>query len=234
VTKLFNASKFVLSQTGPEGPVVRELDLSFLARLQETVERASRAMDDFEYASALDLAERFFWSGFTDTYVEMVKARARSEADAAGRASALAALQLGLKTFLRLFAPFLPYITEEVWSWGFAETERARSIHHAPWPGAGDFQGLTFPADGGALLETAIAFLEGVNRAKSAGGASVGRHVARLHVATSPATADVLARALDDVLAAARVLQHRIERRDGMEAGAFEVTDIEFGAAPEP
>ncbi len=234
VTKLFNASKFVLSQTGPEAPVVRDLDLSFLARLRETVERASAAMDDFEYAAALDLVERFFWSGFTDTYVEMVKARARSESDAAGRGSALAALQLALKTFLRLFAPFLPYITEEVWSWGFAETEGARSIHRAPWPGPADFASLPSLEGGGAVFESAIGFLEAVNRAKSAGGASVGRHVARLHVATSPRTADRLARAQDDVLAAGRVAEHRIERREGMEDGVFEVTEIEFGAAPEP
>ncbi len=234
VTKLFNASKFVLSQTGPEGPVVRELDLSFLARLKETVERASQAMDDFEYAAALDQVERFFWGGFTDTYVEMVKARARSETDSAGRASALAALQLALKTFLRLFAPFLPYITEEVWSWGFAKTERAPSIHRAPWPGPGDFASLPSLEDGGAVFDAAIGFLEAVNRAKSAGGASVGRHVARLVVAAAPRTADRLSRALDDVLAAARVAVHRIERREGMEEGAFEVTEIEFGAAPEP
>ena len=167
--------------------------------------------------SALDVAERFFWSGFTDTYVEMVKARARSETDAAGRGSAVAALQLGLKTFLRLFAPFLPYITEEVWSWGFAETERVRSIHHAPWPEAGDFAGLPPVEGGGAVFESAIGFLEAVNRAKSAAGGSVGRHVARLQVAASPATADLLERAMDDVLAAARVLpaSDRAARRDG-------------------
>src|SRR6185436_16855128 len=66
---------------------------------------------------ALAQSERFFWSGFTDSYVEIVKARARSESDAAGRASAVAALQRGKDALLRLFAPFLPYITEEVWSW---------------------------------------------------------------------------------------------------------------------
>ena len=233
VTKLFNASKFVLSQTGPEAPVTRELDLSFLFRLRETVERASKAMDEYEYASALDTVERFFWSGFTDTYVEMVKARARSETDTAGRGSALATLQIALKTFLRLFAPFLPYITEEVWSWGFAKSEGAPSIHRAPWPGEADFAGVP-PVDGGAeVFGAAVGFLEAVNRAKSAGGASVGRHVARLVVAASPRTADLLARAQDDVVAAARVLQHRLDRREGMEEGAFEVVEIEFATPPD-
>jgi valyl-tRNA synthetase len=232
VTKLFNASKFVLSQTGPEAPVTRELDRSFLFRLRETVEGATRAMDEYEYASALDAVERFFWSGFTDTYVEMVKARARSDTDPAGRGSALATLQLALKTFLRLFAPFLPYITEEVWSWGFAKSEGAPTIHRAPWPGEADFAGIA--VDGGAeVFGAAIGFLEAANRAKSAGGASVGRHVARLVVAASPRTADLFARVQDDVLAAARVLQHRLDRREDLEEGAFEVVETEFAAPPD-
>ncbi|HEY7513482.1 MAG TPA: valine--tRNA ligase, partial [Vicinamibacteria bacterium] len=234
VTKLFNASKFVLSQTGPEGSVSAELDRSFLARLRDTVEKATAAMDEYEYASALDAVERFFWSGFTDTYVEMVKARARSETDAAGRASALAALQIALKAFLRLLAPFLPFITEEVWSWGFARSEGAASIHHAPWPGEADFAGVPPVEGGGQVFGAAVAFLEAVNRAKSAGGASVGRHVTRIAVATSPRTADLFARAQDDVLAAARCLQHRVERREGMEEGAFEVVEIEFAPLPPP
>jgi valyl-tRNA synthetase len=228
VTKLFNASKFVLSQTGPEAPITSELDRSFLARLRETVERATQAMEEYDYASALDTVERFFWSGFTDTYVEMVKARARSETDAAGRGSALAALHLALRTFLRLFAPFVPFITEEVWSWGFAQSERTPTIHRAAWPGEKDFAAVAAVEGGGEVFGAAVAFLEAVNRAKSAGGASVGRHVDRLVVAAAPRTADLFARAQDDVLAAARVLEHRLERREGVEEGAFEVVEIVF------
>jgi valyl-tRNA synthetase len=234
VTKLFNASKFVLSQTGPEAPITNELDRSFLARLRETVERATQAMEEYDYASALDTVERFFWSGFTDTYVEMVKARARSETDPAGRGSALASLHLALRTFLRLFAPYLPFITEEVWSWGFAQSERDATIHRAAWPGETDFAAVPAVDGGGAVFAAAVAFLEAVNRAKSAGGASVGRHVSRLVVAAAPPTADLLGRVQDDVLAAARVLEHRLERREGMEEGAVEVVEIVFAtAAPE-
>jgi hypothetical protein len=81
---------------------------------------------------------------------------------------------------------------------------------------------------GGEVFGAAVAFLEAVNRAKSAGGASVGRHVARLVVAAGPRTADLFARAQADVLAAARVLDHRLERREGMEEGLFEVVEMEF------
>jgi valyl-tRNA synthetase len=227
VTKLFNASKFVLGQTAPAGPIVRELDLSFLARLRETVDAASEAMDAFEHSAAMDAVERFFWGGFTDTYVEMVKARARSESDAAGRASAVATLRLALKTFLRLFAPFLPYITEEIWSWGLAEGEGSPSIHKASWPGAGDFAGLAAEC-GDAVFGAAVAFLEAVRRAKSGAGATVGRHVSRLRVACNERSADLLRRALDDVMAAARVQDHARETREGMEDGTFEVLELKL------
>jgi len=228
VTKIFNASKFVLGQTGPEGPISRALDRSFVVRLRETVDRASEALEAFEYSAALDGTERFFWQGFTDTYVELVKARARSEDDPAGRASAVATLRLGLETFVRLFAPFLPYITEEVWSWSFAGSEGRESVHRAPWPGSADFAALPPAEDGGAVFDTAVAFLEAVRRAKSSAGATVGRHMTRLRVAAHPRTAALLDLALEDVVAAARVGDLAVERREGMAEGVFEVLESEL------
>jgi valyl-tRNA synthetase len=227
-TKLFNVAKFVLGQSGPDTAITRDLDLGFLVRLRETVEQASAALDGFEYSTALDTVERYFWNGFTDTYVELVKARARSETDSEGRGSAVAALQLGLKTFLRLFAPFLPYITEEAWSWAFARNGGERSIHRAPWPGAADFAGLREPEAGGATFDVAVAFLEAVHRAKSQAGASVGRHLARLRVAAHPRTLRLFEGVRNDAVAAARVEQLGVEGRDGLEEGAFEVLECEL------
>ncbi len=142
VTKLFNAAKYVLSQSAPDGPVSHPLDRAFLARLAEAVAKATASFDELDYAGALDTIERFFWAGFTDNYLELVKARARSETDAAGRASAVAALQQGLSVLLRLLAPYLPYVTDEVWSWGFAKSAGSRSIHRAPWPAAAEIATL--------------------------------------------------------------------------------------------
>jgi valyl-tRNA synthetase len=232
VTKIFNASKFVLGQSAPDGPVTHALDASFLARLEDTVGKATGALEDLEYAVALDAVERFFWAAFTDTYVEMVKSRARSETDTAGRASAVAALQVGLKVLLRLFAPYLPYVTEEVWSWGFAESETAPSIHRAPWPSASELEGLA-GEDGGATFDAACAFLEAVRKAKSGAGATVGRHLAGLKIAASPATARLVEPCLDDLRAAARVEGDVLEVREGLEDGAFEVVEIEL-AEPRP
>jgi valyl-tRNA synthetase len=231
VTKVFNASKFVLSQSAGEGPIVRALDLSFLARLEETVDRATALLDELDYAGALDAIERFFWSGFTDTYVEMVKGRARSETDAEGRASAVGALQLGLRVLLRLLAPYLPYVTEEAWSWGFADSQGAPSIHRAPWPSATDFAGLSSIEGGGATFDAGCAFLDSVRRGKSGAGATVGRHLARLRVAASPKTARLVEPCLDDLGAAARAEGEVLEAREGLEDGTFEIVTLELAEA---
>jgi valyl-tRNA synthetase len=134
VTKLYNAGKFVLSQSGPEGEITNELDRAFVAELRDVARRATQAFEDYEFANALQLTEEFFWNGFTDNYIELTKGRARSEDDPQGRASAVAGLRLGLSVMLRLFAPFVPTITDEVWSWAFAGETGIESVHLAPWP----------------------------------------------------------------------------------------------------
>ena len=138
VTKLYNAGKFVLSQTGPQGEVTNELDRAFVAELKSVARRATAAFDEYEFANALQVTEEFFWSGFTDNYIELLKGRTRSEDDPDGRASAVAGLRLGLSVMLRLFAPFVPTITDEVWSWAFADETGIPSVHMAPWPGRSD------------------------------------------------------------------------------------------------
>ncbi len=232
VTKLFNAAKFVLSQSGPEGPISSPLDLAFVARLQDCVARASEALDAFEYAAALDTIERFFWGSFTDTYVELVKGRARGESDPEGRASALATLRLALSVQLRLFAPFVPYITEEIWSWTLARSEGQPSIHRAPWPRAEELLGGRASGADAEVFTTAVAFLDAVRRAKSAAGATVGRQLSRLRLAAHPTTADGLKKSLGDLVAAARVEDLSIERRPGMEVGILEVLECQLAEMP--
>jgi valyl-tRNA synthetase len=233
VMKVWNAAKYALAQGAPDGPVTHPLDLSFLARLRETAGKATAAFDELDYAGALDTVERFFWSGYTDNYLEMVKARARSDADPAGRASAVEAVQKGLSVLLRLFAPYLPYVTEEVWSWGFAAATGQRSIHRAPWPSAEDFAGVPEGAERGAAFDAACAFLDAVRRAKSAAGATVGRQLARLRVFASPRTVSLLGPCLTDLLSAARAEGDVLVPREGMEDGLFEVTEIVLAEKPQ-
>ncbi len=162
----------------------------------------------------------------------MVKARARSESDAAGRSSAVAALQQGLSVILRLLAPYIPYVTEEVWSWGLARATGAQSIHRAPWPSAVDFAGVPGGDEAGAAFDAACAFLDAVRRAKSVSGATVGRQLAKLRVATSPRTHARLGPCLADLVSAARAEGDVLEPREGMEDGVFEVAEIELAEKP--
>ncbi len=153
--KILNASKFVLGRAGGTGGaggsggtgraggaggpgdegqtgelVVEPIDRDLLRRLGGVAQVSTLALGDYEHARALDVTERFFWS-FCDDYLELVKRRSDGEPDDPRAVSARTTLSLALDVQLRLFAPFLPYVTEEVWSWW-----RSGSIHLAPWPHA--------------------------------------------------------------------------------------------------
>jgi valyl-tRNA synthetase len=155
--KMLNASKFALGFEAETGAVTEPLDLAMLATLRGVVREATEAFEDYDHAKALDLTERFFW-GFTDRYLELVKQRAYAGAD--GARSAVAGLRGALDVVLRLLAPFLPYVTEEVWSWW-----REGSIHRAAWP----FEGELAVADGGdaEIYEVAAAVLTAVRTEKA-------------------------------------------------------------------
>ena len=135
--KVLNASRFALARLegapvpGPDA-ITAPIDLSMLAGLAVVVGEATAAFEAFDYARALERTEAFFWS-FCDDYLELVKARAYEDPDQAGPASARAALALALSILLRLLAPFLPFVAEEVWSWW-----HAGSVHRSPWPESGE------------------------------------------------------------------------------------------------
>jgi valyl-tRNA synthetase len=234
VTKLFNAGKFVLSQEAEVYPISEELDRAFVAKLADLVSRSTRSFEEWNYASALQEAESFFWSHFTDTYLELVKARARAEGAgvAAARGSAVASLRLGLDVLLRLLAPFLPYITEEVWSWCFAEEKGQPCIHTAPWPSDLDFEGIAAPSDPDSF-EIAVACWGAINKAKSEASVSMGRETLRISIVASPKTGDKLAPVLRDVLAAARCQEYQVVARDGTPDGEFLIEDAVFAEKPE-
>jgi len=226
-TKLYNAGKFVLSQTAEVGPVDRELDRAFAAQLAELVLRTTRSFEAFDHAQVLADTESFFWTHFTDVYIELAKARARDEGDAAGRASAVATLRLGLDVLLRLFAPFLPYITEDVWSWAFAQEKAEPSIHRAAWPGAADFAPVPPPASA-ASFDIAAACLAAVNKAKADAEVGMGREVETLTLRASPASLERLAPVQGDVVAAARCKEQRLVEDASLEEGVFEIADARF------
>jgi valyl-tRNA synthetase len=149
--KLLNASKFVLAKPAPEGRITEIADRGMLTRLAEVVDIATSSLRDYDYTPALEKSESFFWF-FCDDYLELVKARRYGDRGAAAAGSANSAMLLALSTLLRLFAPFLPFVTEEVWSWW-----QKGSIHRSSWPASKE---LLDPI-GGADERAAEALLEG-------------------------------------------------------------------------
>ena len=134
-TKLLNASKFVLGFGEPPADATPSsaLDLAMLARVAHTVDEATRAFDDYDYARALERTEATFW-WFCDDYVELVKGRAYGVHGDDGAASAQVSLRLALSVLQRLLAPFIPFATESVWRWW-----QSGSVHTASWPSAAEF-----------------------------------------------------------------------------------------------
>ena len=171
--KILNASKFVLSLPGPTGPVTSPVDSSLLATLSEVVTEASASLDAYDHTGALEAVERFFWM-FCDDYLELVKARAYQQSSEGG-ASARSALRMALDVLLRMFAPFLPFVTEEVWSWW-----QDGSVHRAAWPAAGPLRGARI-ADP-AVLATAAEVLGQVRKAKTEAKLSIRAEAARVLV----------------------------------------------------
>ncbi len=201
VTKLYNAGKFVLAQTADEGPIVNELDCAFIAELKELVVVATQAFERFEFSIALQETEKFFWGAFTDNYIELIKRRSRSEDDPQGRASAVATLRLALNVVLRLFAPVVPTITDEVWSWVFAEETGDSSIHLTTWPAVAELDAISMPDVNGSFSAACDA-ISAIRKAKSESGMSLNRELSVLNLETDEVGQHDLTLVIKDVAAA--------------------------------
>ena len=193
--KILNASKFILGlPAAPADALVSEpVDLAMLATLAGVVKTATAGFEAYDYSAALEAAEKFFWQ-FCDDYLELVKERAYAAAPES--ASAQAALRQALNVLLRLFAPFLPFVTEEVWSWW-----QSGSVHTSAWPDASEL-----PSGGdAALLDDLASALIGVRGAKSHAKVSMKTEAVRAEFSGTAEVLDRLRLAVTDLRAVGRL-----------------------------
>lgn len=205
--KILNVGKFVLglgaSASSTVDQVTEPIDLALLTALGRVVDEATAAMESYNYTRALEVSETFFWS-FCDDYVELVKSRAYGSGPAA--ASAQAALAVALDVQLRLFAPVLPFVTEEVWSWW-----QTGSVHRAAWPVSGELPGQGDPA----VLTATAAALAGVRKAKSDAKVSMRADVATATVTAPAAQVPLIEAGRADLVDAGRISTLAVEPGEG-------------------
>tara|TARA_Y100001970_G_scaffold195732_1_gene237939 strand:+ start:2675 stop:5326 length:2652 start_codon:yes stop_codon:yes gene_type:complete len=214
--KILNASKFTLTlasdSKADSGSVSNPLDQALLSKLLNLIETTTLAFDEFDYARALERTEQFFWS-FTDDYVELVKARAYGSQGAQEAQSAHVTLKITLETLLRLFAPFLPFVTAEVWSWSHQD-----SIHSAPWPTPDELSDELEKGIDIGILDAASETLSEVRRAKTEAKRSLKVKAATVVVSASNE----------------RIRQVGLARNDLIEAGNIDALELveQQGAPP--
>ncbi|MGY1713543.1 valine--tRNA ligase [Geodermatophilus sp. SYSU D01106] len=205
--KILNVGKFVLglgvTADLSADQVTEPIDLGLLRRLAGVVDEATAAMEAYNYTRALEVTESFFWT-FCDDYVELVKSRAYGTGAAAE--SAQATLALALSVQLRLFAPVLPFVTEEVWSWW-----QAGSVHRASWPAAGELP------EGGdpEVVPVVAAALAGVRKAKSDAKVSMRADVESATVTAPEAQLPLLEAGRADLTDAGRIASLSLVAGDG-------------------
>ena len=199
--KILNASRFVVEfgepgMDEPSDPV----DLAMIADLAGVVARATEMLERYEHSRALKIVERSFWS-FCSNYLELVKSRAYGDGESpAAQESAVAGLRVSLSVHLRLLAPFLPFVTEEVWSWW-----QPGSVHRAAWPVAAELPGPADPPSP-ALADTFVV-LEAIRKAKSSAKRPMRAPVQEVRIEGPEARLDSLRSSLGDLRHAGNVAE---------------------------
>ena len=229
INKIFNASKFVFSMvensslkgsTAYEAHITNPMDKSWLNKMNTMMSQATNHFSTYDYASALELIEKRFWD-FCDYYLEIVKKRAYSETDT----SAVASLMKTIDTFLKAFAPFCPFITEEVYQcrpWG----ETKGSLHGTSWPKSNEFDGII--AKDSTLYDNASIITSEIRKAKTTANTSQRTAVSKVVISAPLELQEVLKSGLEDIINVGNINPSAIEFNEAQELSVGEVSlDLE-------
>ncbi len=197
--KILNASKFALSlnATLKKEDVKLEADHALLNKLAQVVDSATKAFEKYDYTKALEVTESFFWS-FTDDYVELVKERTYGKQGEESANSAKAALGITIHTLLKLFAPFVPFVSEEVWSWW-----QKGSVHNQTWPKPEEISANK--SIGIENLELVTKVLAEIRKAKTEKQLSMKAEVLELEIKTKNEEIEIIKKSEKDLIAAGNI-----------------------------
>lgn len=215
--KLLNATKFALAigredenhhvndssqVTWDAANVTEPLDQAVMAKLSTVIREATAALDEYDHAHALSIIETFFWE-FCDDYIELVKDRAYGTTTCSEQAmiSARTTLGLGLDAFARLFAPYLPFVTEEIWHWMH---DGEGSVHTTPWPSADFYEQITH-STAESLLDNAGAALAALRKIKSEAKVSMKTPILSVTLKAVPQAQREIQESLSDIACAGKV-----------------------------
>jgi valyl-tRNA synthetase len=211
VTKIRNAARLIKGYEGESGAPHHPLDRSMIARLRTLVDDVTERWERWDHAAALDATETWFWSDLCDNYLELSKTRAYAQDP-----SAIGVLRTSLDVLLRLFAPIVPYITEEVFN---SDRMEPQSIHIAPWPKTSD---LPDAIDDGCF-DVAVDVLTQIRRVKSEAKVSLRFPIDRLAVRGPAASLKLLESVIDDVKATVNVKSHELVADDSLDGCSVDV-----------
>ena len=167
VIKIYNAAKFVYGYPVKPAAITQAIDIAFMLELKKAVREITNDYGLYRFSEGLKKTEDFFYKRFTDAYIELAKGRLRSSGEnTIACSSAAGTLKKALNILLKLFAPVMPFITEEVWSWSFDTESDIASIHLSPWPTDRDFADMQAPRHKDCF-DTACVVMRQINRLRS-------------------------------------------------------------------
>lgn len=132
--KLWNVEQFIgniVKKDQPEETQLQDIDRWMLSKYSKLVKRCTKQMDEFDYSQTMKEVEYFLWHELADHYIEMIKSSIYEEKNVESIQYTLYTVGLGL---LKLFAPFIPFITEEIYQNQYKDSKGDNSIHVSAWP----------------------------------------------------------------------------------------------------
>lgn len=202
VVKIFNASKFVLNNFHKidvldKSNIKNPLDKSLVSIFNNYLEKITESLNKYQFAEALNLTEDFFWNYFTDNYIELVKNR-RLNGSSVDSLSASTTLILILENVLKLFAPFVPMITDEIWLTMYPDK---KSIHLQKWPQKIDVDLNNISSHEFEVAKESIA---SIRKEKTSNEIGLGKEVEKITITVNKEKIEALNQVLGDVQDAAR------------------------------